>query len=294
MKAKFKEYLADFSLVLVALAWGLTFLPVQKVVDENPVYLFLFWRFLLATLLMALLSIKHLKVANMQDIKGGLILGSFLFLGFAFQTFALNHTYSSTVAFITGLNVVIVPFFSYIIFKTKPSLYSNIGAFIAVIGLYLLSQTKLGFGLGEWLSFICSIMFAAQIALTAYYVKKCNIYSLVTVEFFTVMVLSLFSAIIFDNQIIPTVLSQTFIIAILITAVFATVFAFFIQTAMQRFTTPVKTAIIFTLEPVSAGIAGYFFAGEVLNNWQFFGAFLILFGVLFSEIGGFVGKRFFS
>ncbi len=288
MRAKLKEYGADFLLVFVALAWGLTFLPVQKVVEENPVFLFLFWRFLIATALMVLLARKSFKNIQKKDIYAGLILGLVLFLGFAFQTFALNYTYSSTVAFITGLNVVIVPFFVFLLFKTKPSYYSNIGAIIASVGLYFLSASEIGFGLGEWLSFICAIMFAAQIALTAYYVKRCDIYVLVSFEFFVVTVLSFVGSFVYDGLILPVHLSKTFVVAIVITSVFATVFAFFVQTAMQRYTSPVKTAIIFTLEPVSAGIAGYFFANEVLNAWQFFGVCLILFGVLFAEIGGYL------
>lgn len=285
MKAKLKEYGADFSLVLVAIAWGCTFLPVQKAVDESPVYLFLFWRFALATILMAILSIKHFKSIDLASIKGGFILGIFLFLGFAFQTFGLQYTFSSTVAFITGLNVVIVPLFVYVFFKQLPSLYSNIGAFIAVLGLYYLTSSELGFGFGEGLSFICAIMFAGQIALTSHYVKKCNIYILVVIQLLTVTIFSFICAFFYDEQIMPNAFSDTFIFAVVITAVFATVFAFFVQTAMQRFTTPAKTAIIFTLEPVSAGLAGYFFANESLELTQILGAFLIIFGVLFAELG---------
>ncbi len=294
MKSKIKEYSADLLLVFVALLWGCTFLPVQKTVEENPVYLFLFWRFLLATALMALFSLKHLQKADYASVKGGIIIGIFLFLGFAFQTFGLGHTYSSTVAFITGLNVVIVPFLVFMFFKTKPSRYSIVGAFIAAFGLYFLSSSELGFGLGEGLSFVCSIMFAAQIALTDYYAKRCNIYVLVVFEFLVVMVLSFFSSLIFDGRILPIALNETFISSIVITAVFATVFAFFVQTAMQRYTTPTKTAIIFTLEPVSAGLTGYLFANEVLSLWQTFGVFLILFGVLCAEIGSQVVKKFFK
>lgn len=286
MKSKLKEYGADFLLVLVAISWGCTFLPVQKAVDESPVYLFLFWRFALATLLMGLLSLKHFKHMDKASIKGGFVLGMFLFLGFAFQTFGLQHTYSSTVAFITGLNVVIVPIYVYAFFKHKPSIYSNVGATVAVFGLYFLtSNGSLGFGLGEGLSFVCAIMFAGQIALTSYYVKMCNIYILVIIQFFVVTILSFISALVFDDQILPNAFSETFITAILLTAVFATVFAFFVQSAMQKFTTPAKTAIIFTLEPVSAGIAGYFIANEMLTSWQIFGGLLILCGVLVAELG---------
>lgn len=286
MNSKFKEWGADFLLLLVAVSWGCTFLPVQKAVDEAPVYLFLFWRFGLATLLMGLLSIKHLKRIDIHSLKGGVVLGVALFLGFAFQTFGLKYTYSSTVAFITGLNVIIVPLFVFIIFKTTPSRYSNIGAFIAAIGLYYLTaSTKLGFGVGEFYTLICAFMFAGQIALTSYYVKHCNIYNLVVVQLFVVTVLSLFGALFFDNQVMPTTFSDIFIFAVIITAIFATVFAFFVQTAMQRFTSPAKTAIIFTMEPVSAGIAGYFYGGELMTSLQIFGALLILGGVLVAELG---------
>lgn len=292
MTSKFKEWGADFLLLLVAVSWGCTFLPVQKAVDEAPVYLFLFWRFGFATLLMALLAIKHLRHIDKKSIQGGMVLGVALFLGFAFQTFGLKYTFSSTVAFITGLNVIIVPLFVFLLFKTTPSRYSNIGAFIAAIGLYYLTaNTTLGFGIGEFYTLICAFMFAGQIALTSYYVKHCNIYTLVVVQLFTVTLLSFFGALFFDKQIVPNEFSDIFLFAVILTAVFATVFAFFVQTAMQRFTSPAKTAIIFTMEPVCAGIAGYFYGGEILSNLQIFGAFLILFGVLVAELGTYLKEK---
>lgn len=292
MNTKLKEWGADFLLLLVAISWGCTFLIVQKAIDEEPVYLFLFWRFAIATALMALFSIKHLANIDKKSIQGGIILGIALFLGFAFQTFGLKYTYSSTVAFITGLNVIIVPLFVFIIFKSTPSRYSNAGAIIAAIGLYYLTaNTKIGFGVGEFYTLICAFMFAGQIALTSYYVKHCNIYILVVIQLLTVTILTFFGSLFVDNQIMPNEFSDLFIFAVLLTAIFATVFAFFVQTAMQRFTTPAKTAIIFTMEPVSAGIAGYFFGGEILSGLQIFGACLILFGVLVAELGTYFRKR---
>lgn len=286
MSTKFKTYGADFLLVLVAIVWGTSFLPVQKAVDEEPVYLFLFYRFAFACILMAILSIKHFKFLDKNALKGGVVLGTFLFLGFATQTFALQHSYSSTVAFITGLNVVIVPLFVYIFFRHKPSMFSNVGAVVASIGLYFLSKNQtFGFGVGELYALICAFMFAGQIALTDYFVKRCDVHVLVVVEFFTVSVLSVVASILYDGVILPKAWSETLLFALFITAVFATVFAFFVQSAMQKFTTPAKTAIIFTLEPVSAGIAGYFIANEMLTSWQIFGGLLILCGVLVAELG---------
>lgn len=288
MNAKFKEFGADLLLFLVAFAWGSTFLIVQDAVDSTPVYTFLFYRFLVATVLMALFSIRHFKNIDKHSIFAGCILGVFLFLGYAFQTFALNFTYSSTVGFITGLNVVIVPFLMYILFKSKISIFSIFGVLLAALGLYFLAvNNNINLGKGEFYTLICAIMFALQIVFTGYFVKKCDIYVLVVFQFLVVTILCFFGMIALGNELIPQKVDSTFITAIIITAVFATVFAFFVQTSMQRFTSAVKTAIIFSTEPVIAGIIGYCFANEIFTPLQVFGAVLIVGGMLTAEVGSY-------
>lgn len=53
---------------------------------------------------------------------------------------------------------------------------------------------------------------------------------------------------------------------------------------MQQFTTATKTAVIFTMEPVSAAIYGYFAGNEILTLIQIFGAILIIFATLVAEL----------
>jgi len=292
MNKHFKEFAADFSLFLVAFVWGATFLIVKDAIDKTPVYTFLFWRFLIATILMTLFSMRYLKNIDKHSIFAGFVLGVFLFLGFALQTFALEFTYSSTVGFITGLNIIIVPFAMFFIFKTKVSIFSVFGILMASIGLYFLAvNNNINLGKGEFYTLICAVMFALQIVFTGYFVKKCNIYVLVVFQFMTVTILCFFGMIVMNNEFLPKKIDQTFINAIIITAVFATVFAFFIQTAMQRFTSAVKTAIIFSTEPVIAGIIGYYFANELLTNLQIFGAVLIIGGMLTAEVGSYFYAR---
>jgi drug/metabolite transporter (DMT)-like permease len=288
MYYRIKELGADFLLLMVAVAWGSTFVVVQTAVDETPVYTFLFWRFFLAAFLMALISYKQLALLNKEVLKAGVLLGTFMFLGYAFQTFALTYTYSSTVGFITGLSVIIVPFGSYLIFKHKASPFSLSGAIIAAIGLYFLTlNSEIGFSWGEFYAFICAIMFALHIVCTGHLSRKHNVYLLVTLQFLTVALCSLIGGLFSEGSIVPPVLDQTFINAVAITVIFATIFAFWVQTAMQRFTTAAKTAIIFTMEPVSAGIFGYLFANEILSFSQLCGAGLILSGMLIAEVGSY-------
>jgi drug/metabolite transporter (DMT)-like permease len=72
-----------------------------------------------------------------------------------------------------------------------------------------------------------------------------------------------------------------------VTSVFATVLAFGIQTGMQKYTTPTKAAILFTLEPVSAAFFSYWLGGELLRPRQYLGALLILLAVIVSETGSY-------
>lgn len=173
-------------------------------------------------------------------------------------------------------------------FKAKVSIFSVFGVILAVVGIYFLAvNNNINLGKGEFYTFICAIMFALQIVFTGYFVKKCDIYVLVVFQFLAVTILCFFGMVAMDNEFIPQKIDSTFINAIIITAVFATVFAFFIQTSMQRFTSAVKTAIIFSTEPVIAGIIGYYFANELFTKLQIFGCCLIISGMLTAEIGSY-------
>ena len=86
-------------------------------------------------------------------------------------------------------------------------------------------------------------------------------------------------------------MDRSFFVAMAVICLLGTVFGFFAQALMQKYTTPVKTALFFTLEPVTAGIMGVFVGGERLSVMQILGAALILAGVLISEIGSYLSAK---
>ena len=285
MKSKIYELRADLLLLSVAIAWGVTFLMVQDAINSTPVYAFLFFRFALASILMFFIAYKFLKQTNKKTILYGVILGVFLFSAFATQTFGLLYTKSSIVAFITGLNVICVPFLGYLLFKEHISKKVFMATIVAVIGLYLLTMSgSLTIGIGEFLTLICAILFALQIIFTGKFSKEVNVFLLVLFQLITVTILSLVFSLTLDNVTFDLNYDYTFFKAIIITAVFATVYAFLIQTYMQQFTTASKTAIIFAMEPVSASIYAFLAAGEVLSLVQITGAVLIILATLIAEI----------
>jgi len=279
------QYKADLLLLSVAIAWGVTFLLVQEAIDSTPVYSFLFFRFGVASILMFFIAYKSFKYISAKTILYGFILGSLLFAAFATQTFGLLYTKSSIVAFITGLNVICVPFFAYFIFRDKIRKNVIIATIVAAFGLYLLTMSGvLTIGKGEFFTLICAVLFALQIIYTGKFSKEVNVFLLVFFQLLTVSILSLMFSLYFDKTTFLLEYDTVFFKAVLITAIFATVYAFLIQTYMQQFTTATKTAIIFTMEPVSAAIFAYITVSEILTQTQVIGAILIVTATLIAEI----------
>jgi drug/metabolite transporter (DMT)-like permease len=139
-------------------------------------------------------------------------------------------------------------------------------------------------GKGELLTLICAFLFALHIIFTGKFAKEVNVYLLVLFQLFTVAILSLIFSLLLDDKTFDIQYNYTFYKAVIVTAVFATVYAFLIQTYMQQFTTATKTAIIFTMEPVSASIYGYIAGNEILTNIQIGGAVLIILATLIAEV----------
>jgi drug/metabolite transporter (DMT)-like permease len=74
--------------------------------------------------------------------------------------------------------------------------------------------------------------------------------------------------------------------AIMYSAILASAFAFWAQTASQRLIEPHKIALVFALEPIFGHIAAYVILDEQLGFKGWLGAGLIIAGMLYSELGG--------
>lgn len=72
--------------------------------------------------------------------------------------------------------------------------------------------------------------------------------------------------------------------AISITAVLATSLAFLAQNALQKYSTPTRFAVVLTMEPVFAAMAGHWWAHEGLTPRALLGGALILSAMLFSSL----------
>jgi drug/metabolite transporter (DMT)-like permease len=293
MKIK-QEHIADFLLLSVTVFWGSTFVIVKKSIEIMPTFAFLSLRFWLASLVLCVMFFPKFKKLNKTVLIDGALLGLMLFLSYAFQTVALEYSKASVVGFLTGLNVVIVPILSAFVIKKMPRIYSQVGVFFALIGVALMSLNEnFSISWGDSLAIICAFFISVHILMTDRFSRKYDTYLLTTIQITVLAILSTVVSIAKEPYLIPEHFDSYLIFSLIITSLFATVYAFIIQTTMQKYTTPTKTALIFTMEPVMAGVFGYLLAGEILPLRGYLGSIVIFLGILIAEFGYLIfEKRF--
>jgi drug/metabolite transporter (DMT)-like permease len=283
---------ADLALASCALVWGATFVLVKNALADSSVFGFLAVRFILAAIVMAAIFWRSLARANAADIRAGVFLGLIMFGGYAFQTLGLLTTTPSKAAFITGSSVVLVPIFHGIFWKSKIGLTVWIGALAALGGLYFLTVPREGLGRlngGDLLVGCCAVVFALHIVCVGHFSPKHSVGALTFYQIATTAVLSMLAIPIASVTHLETArfhASGPVLIAIVMTAIFATAFAFSIQIWAQKHTSPSHVAILFSLEPVFAGVTSYIWLGERLSGKALSGALLILAGILVAEMKG--------
>lgn len=284
-----KRQQADMGLLLVGVLWGLGFVFVKIGLNEgiDPFYL-LSIRFLGGFAILYAIFRKKMKKITLYDMKAGIIIGLFQFFGYTFQTYGMLTTTASNNAFFTAINVVIVPYFFWLIYRERPNRSAFIASVLCVAGIGIISFDKdmhlTSLNKGDILTIICAVFFAAQVASTGYYSERVHTLNLVFIQMVTGGVLFLGNLVIFSGVSAIKPLHGMALIAILYLTIFSTAIPFLLQTYFQKWTTSTRASIIMTTESLFAPLFAYFLLGEVLTLKVIFGAVLILSSVVVSEI----------
>lgn len=279
-----KQLKADIALFFVTIGWGASFLLTKNSLSYLQTFNFLAIRFFIAFVLSSLVFIKKMIKINKKSLKYGVILGLILYAVYAFQTLGLNYISVSRSAFITGVNVILVPIFSAYMMKNKlakKTIFSTVMAFLGLALLTLNSEIQ-GICIGDVFTLICAILFALYIIYVGKYDKEVEAVSLAVLQLGVVSLLSFITSIIIEQPTIPTETNAW--INIIILSVICTSGAYIVQSVAQKYTSPTHTALIYTCEPVFAAIFGYYICDVVLGVRGTIGAILIVFGMVMSEL----------
>mgnify|MGYP000862445144 FL=1 len=270
-------------LILITMFWGGTFLAVQYAVTLSDPFFFVGLRFATAAIAVAIISLKTLPGLTMTELKAGLAIGVSIAMGYSLQTWGLQTIPSSKSAFITAMYVPLVPLLQWLCLRRMPGVMSCIGIVLAFIGLILLAgpdDNLLALGKGEIITLVGAVAIAAEIILISAWAGKVDVKRVTVVQLATASLVA-FLAMIPAGESIPPISSGLVIVALGLG-----IFSAIIQVTMnwaQRSVSPTRATVIYTGEPVWAGIFGRL-AGERLPLLALVGAAFIIAGVLVSEL----------
>jgi len=272
---------AVIALVAVTAVWGVTFVQVKDAVAIYPLFAFLAVRFAIASATLAVPAARRLRSLGPRGWRAGIVLGLLLALGYALQTAGLERTTVSSAGFITGLYVVFTPLIALLFFGTRIGLAVWVGVALSTVGLGLLSGIDSGRIAGDLLVLGGSAAYSLQIVLMERHAPRYDPLAFTQAEMLACF--GGFAAIALALGQVELPRGWTVWGALLVTGVFASALGYLVQTWAQRRTSATRTALAFTMEPVWAGIFGFWLAGDRLGAWGWGGAALIMAGIVAAE-----------
>lgn len=278
-----KFFYADLSLLITAFIWGAAFIATKNALSSNikPFYIMAL-RFGIASIILMIIFWKRVKKINKDYLKAGSIIGIFLFAGYALQTIGLQYTYAGKQAFLTGTNVVIVPFITWFITREKPDIYSFVSVVLAFLGIgFLTLDNGIHINFGDFLTLLCAVCFAAHIVLVGELTKNRDPIILTIIQLGFTAAASIFCSLLFEPA--PEKFDSKGIIAVLYLGIFSTMIAFLIQNVAQKYTNPIRASIMLCMESVFGFILSVIVLKEVFTFRMVVGCIMIFIGIIVSE-----------
>src|SRR5689334_6719402 len=247
----------DALLVFITMIWGSTFLVVKNTIRISGPFTYLAFAYGVGALAVALIFRRRLIRITRAELRNGLIIGLFLFTGYALQTIGLQFTSVSKAGFITGLNVPLIPVFMFLLLRQRASRGAVAGIIISFMGLFLLSfnnQFTPSIGIGELLIFGAAIAFALHIVCISRFSPGADATNLVIMQIALTSILSFIAIPLTHQSVFVPVWS--FWIAVVLMGTLDIAFTLLVMNRVQQFIGGTKAALIYALEPVWAALAG--------------------------------------
>lgn len=284
---------SDALLLLTAAIWGFAFVAQRAGMEYVGPFTFNGVRFALGSLVLIPLILRNrnnqpfkVKTLTREESKtiifGGTILGLTLFAAASLQQVGLVYTTAGNAGFITGLYVVIVPILG-LFWRQRPDAGTWIGAFIAAMGLYLLSVTdNFTISFGDFLELCGAFLWAGHVLIIGWLSPKMDSLKLACTQFAACSILSLITAISIEKIVLKSIFQAA--IPILYGGIFSVGVAYTLQVIAQQKSHPAHAAILLSLEAVFAAFGGWLILNETLTSRGLIGCSLMLAGMFVSQL----------
>ncbi len=281
--------LTILSLLAAVLFWGSSFVATKIVLEEFSVPGYMFFRFLAASVLFALLLLfrgmprisrqDHLKLLLVAFFEPGLY--------FLFETEGLNRTGAADAALIIASAPVVVALFSRIILKERQSRRTLLGAAFSIVGVTVIVYGS-RFAEGSERSLIGNLLVVgAVVAASLYMITARSISSRVSTVHITALQIfygALFFAplYLFSTPLDWTAITPRSVAALLFLIVGATFIAFLAYNRALRDMSAAKASVWLNGIPVVTATTAWLLLGESLGVRHLLGGGLVVFGVLYA------------
>ncbi|MBV8633879.1 MAG: DMT family transporter [Burkholderiaceae bacterium] len=272
-------------LLIVTMVWGTTFPAMKDLSQHFSASWILFLRFAIGGLVL----IPFLLRAKKADWLGGGMLGALLFVAAMFQFSGLVLTSSNRNAFVTGLNVLIVPLLGLAAGKL-PEKRILVAIALAIVGLFALCWDGAAWGEGDNLALMGAFCFGAYVKMLEVTSRRASsLMAMTTVQILAVALCALLWLMFrelpahpfFWDEFLAAGRASFFNLAYL--SLVATAAIISLQTWGQHHASANEAAVIYAFEPGCAAIAAYFWLGESMGLRGLVGAALLIGGMIVSQ-----------
>lgn len=278
-------------LALTAFIWGSAFVAQSVGMDHVGPFTFNSIRSFMGgiVLLPVILILRRQSGRTNKNEKNGLLLwiggiccGIALAAASSLQQIGLIYTSAGKAGFITAMYILIVPVMGIFIGK-KAGMKTWIGVALAVAGMYFLCITD-GFHMarGDFLVFLCAVIFSVHILLIDYFSPKTDGVALSCIQFFVCGIWCAVPMLISERPKIAEIAGAWMPLAY--AGVLSCGVGYTLQIVAQKNTDPTVASLILSLESVFSVLTGWVILGEKLSGRELFGCVLVFIAVILAQL----------
>lgn len=285
MKEKFEKYMMLFATIF----WAGAFIAGKFSIGEFPVFSLVFFRFLIATIIIFMILIKteeNWKI-NKQDLKTFLVLGIVGMVGYhVFFFLSLKYTSATNSSLIGATNPIVTTMLACIFLKDKITYKNILGILISLFGVILITTNgnisvlfNMKFNIGDILMMVAVLCWATYGVLSK---KVLEVYSpiKITSYAFLTCVIILIPLVILEKPWVymPNTTFNGWM-SVIYMAIFPSVGGYLIQQMSIKKIGPTKTSLFINLVPVFSMILAFCILGESISIIKIIAGILIICGI---------------
>lgn len=241
---------------MVTVVWGLGFIFTKQVLPFVSPALLNVLRFSVAALITFILFFKQVLKLTFKQWLSGIFAGILIVVSFGCQTYSLVYTSATNSSLMTGLYVVMVPFFVWATHKKRPPLRAFIAGFLGFASIACLAfggVSKLNFG--DLLAFICALGFTVHYLVLDKATKTTPVGGLTFVQMLTSALLFVVVGFVVDGEaMLKSTFPKSILLPLFTLCVLNTAFAYIVQTRAQKSIDASNVSLVLSFESTLGAI----------------------------------------